>query len=379
MSYRTPKPSPYGSFKARCNAPCDLPTCTSTLRKDRSTRWHATSTQARRGNSRSPSSIAREPPGSRTASDSRPVPTRRERRPGEAQLPAEFGTSHDRLLGGGGESEVFALDDQRVLRIYRRPHADTDNTVAQLHAVYAGWEGVDIGIEVPRIIEVGQRSGRFFTIDRRFSGEGFSEWLRQAGTTERHIALTSFLDATERLRRLPSPMAGFARLVGQEAPKVFGSFPELMHNMLAASVQASRAQLDRDLPNAARVWDRLHGELAERSVSPALVHGDVCPPNAYVSRDPTGPVVTGIGDFSPHTVNGDPAMDIAGAVIFLELEPYPDAQADSAWLGGVAIERWGSEIGHWIDVYRRFYGFYFSNSHAFDPRLYAWCLRQLQS
>jgi putative membrane protein len=299
--------------------------------------------------------------------------------PEEAQLLAEFGTSRDRLLGSGGESEVFAIDDQRVLRIYRRPHADTDQTVAQLRAVYASWEGVDIGLEVPKIIEVGRRGQRFFTIDRRFSGEGFSEWLRRAEAAERREALTSFLDAAEKLRRLPSPVAGFARLVGQEAPSEFGSFAELMHNMLAGPVEAGRAQLNHDLPQVAQVWDRLHRDLAERSVTPALVQGDICPPNAYVSRLPTGPAVTGIGDFSPHTVNGDPAMDIAGAVIFLELEPYPDAEADSAWLGSVATDRWGTDIGHWIEVYRRFYGFYFSNSSAFDPRLYAWCLRQLQS
>jgi putative membrane protein len=298
--------------------------------------------------------------------------------PDEAQLLAEFGTSRDRLLGGGGESEVFAIDDQRVLRIYRRPHADTDQTVGQLRALSASWDGLDIGLELPKIIDVGRRGQRFFTIDRRFSGEGFSAWLQRAETAERRAALTSFLDATERLRRLPSPEAGFARLIGLEAPKMFGSFPELVHNMLAGSVEASRAQLEHDLPQVAQVWDRLHRQLAERSVSPALVHGDVCPPNAYVSRLPDGPTVTGIGDFSPHTVNGDPVMDIAGAVIFLELEPYPDAAADSAWLGGVATERWGAEIGHWIEVYRRFYGFYFSNAYAFDPRLYAWCLQQLR-
>jgi putative membrane protein len=298
--------------------------------------------------------------------------------PEEVQLLAEFGTSRDRLLGGGGESQVFAIDDQRVLRIYRRPHADTDQTVAQLRALYASWDGVDIGLEMPKIIEVGRRGQRFFTIDRRFSGGNFSDWLQRAEEVERRAALTSLLDAAERLRRLPSPAAGFARLVGQKAPIAFGSFPELMHNMLAGPVAASRAQLDRNLPEVAKVWDRLHRELAERSVSPALVHGDVCPPNAYVSLSPSGPTVTGIGDFSPHTVNGDPAMDIAGAVIFLELEPYEDAAADSAWLGGVAAERWGAEIGYWIEVYRRFYGFYFSNSAAFDPRLYDWCLRQLQ-
>lgn len=125
------------------------------------------------------------------------------------------------------------------------------------------------------------------------------------------------------------------------------------------------------------MWNRLHGELAQRLVAPALVHGDVCPPNAYVSQGPNGPVVTGIGDFSPHTLNADPLLDVAGAVIFLELEPYADAPTDAAWLEAVAVERHGQDVSHWIDVYRRYYGFYFSNAYAVDPSLYAWCLRQL--
>jgi putative membrane protein len=70
-------------------------------------------------------------------------------------------------------------------------------------------------------------------------------------------------------------------------------------------------------------------------------------------------------------------MDLAGAVIFLELEPYADAPADAAWLQAVAVERHGRDIVGLIDVYRRYYGFYFSNSYEFDPNLYAWCLRQL--
>ena len=30
-----------------------------------------------------------------------------------------------------------------------------------------------------------------------------------------------------------------------------------------------------------------------------------------------------------------------------------------------------------MDVYRRFYGFYFADSADYDPPLYGWCLRQL--
>jgi putative membrane protein len=296
---------------------------------------------------------------------------------GEAALLADFGIGRDRLLGTGGESEVFALDDLRVLRLYRQRHEAPQQSVGQLRALYASWTGRDVGVELPMILDAGERNGRPYSIDRRFSGRPFSPWLAQAEPGERRSALLSFLDATARLGELPSPMPGFARLIGPDAPAEFATAAELARNMLLGPALSSRAQLARDLPNVADVWERLQADLNERQVSPVLVHGDVCPPNAYLSLGPDGPVVTGLGDFSPHTVHGDPMMDVTGAVAFLELEPYAAAAEDAAWLEIVAVERWGAETSHWIDVYRRFYGFYFSNALEFDPALYGWCLRQL--
>jgi putative membrane protein len=295
----------------------------------------------------------------------------------EAALLATFGTGRDQLLGAGGESEVFAIDHERVLRLYRSRHEAPRRTATQLQALYQHWSGGDIGLELPLIIEVGELNGRFFTLDRRFSGRNFSGWLQHADITQRRAALITFLDATERLQRLQSPVPGFARLIGDGAPQQFSTLVELLSNMLRGPAQASQDQLERDVPDVADVWNQLHAALAQRFVAPAVVHGDVCPPNAYLSQGPQGPVVTGIADFSPHTVHADPLMDIAGALIFLELEPYADAAADAAWLEAVAVERHGREIVRWIDVYRRFYGFYFSNAYAFDPALYAWCVRQL--
>jgi putative membrane protein len=296
---------------------------------------------------------------------------------GEAELLARFGTSRDDILGFGGESEVFALDHDRVLRIYRGRHEAPQHTAAQLRSLYESWRAVEIGIELPLITDTGEYNGRFYSVDQRFSGRNFSSWLQSADIARRRPALISFLDATECLQRLPSPVPGFSRLIGDGAPQQFGTLGELLSNMLLGPLQASRSRLERDVPAVGEVWNRLHGELAQRAVAPAVVHGDVCPPNAYISQAPNGPVVTGIGDFSPHTLNADPLMDVAGAVIFLELEPYADAPADAAWLEAVAVERHGRDIAHWIDVYRRYYGFYFSNAYAVDPTLYAWCLRQL--
>jgi putative membrane protein len=296
---------------------------------------------------------------------------------GEDALLAAFGTGRDRLLGAGGESEVFALDEERVFRLYRRRHEAPEPTISQLRALYGMWAQHDIGIEVPLILDTGFRDGRAYTIDRRFSGRPFSGWLATAERTERRDALRTFLDAASRLAQLPSPVPGFARLVGGDAPAQFGSLTDLARNMLARPTRTSREHLARDVPDVGRVWDRLMADLAERQVAPALVHGDICPPNAYVSLGPDGPVVTGIGDFSPHTVHGDPMMDVTGTVAFLELEPYADAAGDALWLEGQAVERFGPDTAHWIDVYRRFYGFYFSDAGDFDPALYGWCLRQL--
>ncbi|CAA9318209.1 MAG: hypothetical protein AVDCRST_MAG61-2137 [uncultured Friedmanniella sp.] len=304
---------------------------------------------------------------------------------GESEVLQAFGTSREQLLGAGSESEVFALDEHRVLRLYRRRHEAPQQTAAQLQALYSHWSGVDVGLEVPSTLQIGERAGRFWSVDRRFSGRSFSGWLADADPDQRRPALLSYLDAATAVSRLPSPVPGFARLVGPDAPRVYGSLPELLNAMLAGPVHRSQQWLQRDLPEVAAVWDRLQADLAERRVAPVVVHGDICPPNAYVSAGPSGPVVTGLGDFSPHTMHADPVIDLAGATAFVELEGYDGAAEDAAWLTDVAVQRYGAapvgggDLARWLAVYRRFYGFYFSDAGAFDPDLYGWCLRQLRS
>ncbi|SDT38058.1 putative membrane protein [Friedmanniella luteola] len=303
---------------------------------------------------------------------------------GEAEVLAAFGTDRDRLLGAGSESEVFALDEGRVLRLYRTRHEAPRQTATQLQALYRHWSGVDVGIEVPLTLQTGELAGRAWSVDRRFSGRNFSGWLAESGPDERRPALLSLLDATTAVARLPSPVPGWARLVGPDGPRTHASLPALLNAMLAGPVARSRPHLQADLPEVAAVWDRLQADLAARRVAPAVVHGDICPPNAFVSLGPSGPVVTGLGDFSPHTVHGDPVADLVGATAFLELEGYDGAAEDAAWLTDVVLQRYGTspvaegDLARWLGVYRRFYGFYFSDSAAFDPHLYAWCLRQLR-
>jgi hypothetical protein len=88
--------------------------------------------------------------------------------------------------------------------------------------------------------------------------------------------------------------------------------------------------------------------------------------------------VYGVGDFGYSTLVGDPRMDIAGAIVFLEVvEGY---QADDTELLLDYIQRGGSRVSaDIIDLYRLRYSLYFSHCKHDDPKTYAWCVQNLHS
>lgn len=313
----------------------------------------------------------------------------RERRPVTADDPTavsrgqqavleRFGLSERDRIGAGGESEVYALGTDRVLRIYRGGHGAPAALIGQLRPLYASWAAQRTGLQIPQILDTGEIGGRWFSVDRRMSGLSLSSWLATADVGPRRQALLGYLDAASRMQLLPSPVAGHARLLGEDAPSQFPTLVALLTDQLLRVLPQSQQRLEQDVPGVAAVWDELQEWLTGRHGEPRLVHGDFCPPNTYVSVQPDGqPVITGVGDFSPHTLNADPTIDIAGAIMFCELESYAGAVEDAQWLAAQAYERFGPDLDQALAMYRRYFGFYFSNAHEFDPVLYGWCLQQL--
>ncbi|MGI8457639.1 MAG: PH domain-containing protein [Propionibacteriaceae bacterium] len=310
---------------------------------------------------------------------------------GDDAVLAAFGLRGVPPLGGGGEAVVYPLDEHRVLRVYKAGHESigpgrpestgqetTPDIRTQLKYYYDAWAQWPIGVELPQILQIGDLplpdgSLRSWTIDRRMSGRGLTEWLMSVGPGPRRDTLTTYLDTALSLSQLPLPGPGFHRLLG-DAPGSFESLPALLDDQLWGGWQRVGDRLRADLPGAEDVLHRLRSEIAERRCEPRLVHGDYFPGNVFGSRTPDGRVVvSGVGDFSPHTLAADPMIDVAGAVVLMQ-QSYPEALADSHWLAGLAVERLGSDTAHWIDVYRRFYAIYFGD----DPSVYPWALAQLR-
>ncbi len=290
---------------------------------------------------------------------------------GELAVLDRFRITPDALLGGGSESRVFALDDDRVLRL-QTPAAGPDVT-AQRRALTDLWAGVDLGYAVPQVLDAGEFAGRRYTIERRIEGEELSSYLASGpDPTARRVTLERYLTAAMDLQRLPVPVAGFAQFIGPEAPRQFGSLSDLLAAQLHRTVGPVRPKLEADLPDLTERWQQLFTDLARRQGWPALVHGDYFPGNVLVRREDDGSAtITGVVDFSPHTLAADPLMDVAGAIAFLGLDGSP---GDEEWLTDLAVSRLGDEARHWIEVYRRYYGFYFAD----DPAIYSWCVEQLR-
>ena len=132
--------------------------------------------------------------------------------------------------------------------------------------------------------------------------------------------------------------------------------------------------MEADVPELDDVLATFHtGTRVSDVVQPRLVHGDYFPGNVMV--DARG-AVTGILDFSPMTVAGDPRLNLAGALIFLEVvAPYrPD---DSTTVEEVITARHGHDVLPVIELYRTYYSLYFSATKEFDPELYRWCVNNL--
>lgn len=291
--------------------------------------------------------------------------------PDEAEILDRFGIGPEALLGSGNEARTFALPDgHTVLRISpaqpEEPEAEPSGVERRLQRLLAGFGAQQLAL--PMIVGFGVTGRQRWRVDRRIPGVDLASVLRRSpDTTHRRALLTSYLEVVLELHRLPSALIEAAKPWGRPIlGEAFATLSDLMNHLLD-SASAWSLLGDRVPDLGARVAD-LRDRFAHRRVAPALVHADYCPGNVYTD----GSRVIGVGDWSVHALHADPVLDVAGAVAFVELEPYPEAVADAAWLAGLAAERLGADA-EWIEAYRRYHGLYYS----MDDEILPWCAAQL--
>jgi aminoglycoside phosphotransferase (APT) family kinase protein len=249
-------------------------------------------------------------------------------------------------IGEGGEAEVFALDDTRVLRRWRKDHSSIAARIPFTREVAAGAGHLDFA--VPEILDHHMDDeGRPCFVERRLPGRSMTEALAEVTGAQRESLLTSYLDTAVALRSIAFDRPWFGEIL-PDAPLRSGRWVDYLgaalERQMAAADPAAYPEVDLGSVSAS-----LRDELADvPEPTPSLLHFDYFPGNVLCDDSQ----ITAVIDWSVLSIVGDPDLDVALAIDYFAVTPTADAD-DVAFardwlrdqdLGGPTsfYERWGA-------------------------------------
>lgn len=286
-----------------------------------------------------------------------------------AQLLRAFGATSEVPLGSGRDSDVFAIQDDHVLRLYRR---STDQRhLARLADFYARLDRSGAPFAVPEIHQFGERDGVAYAIETRVSGIDLANALSRMEGEARAQAIRSYVEAAAAVRVLKHPQAQFGEVIAV-SPLRRETWPEFAVARAAHSLDEHRHLLVGLIERPDRAISTLAAKLASRAPAlPSLVHGDYHLENVMVSADGR---VCGVIDFGGLTLIGDADLDLAGAV--LNLTGMAGVTAEDK---AVALERAGGRglTRQALDLYRLYYAFRLLGAPRDNDGLFRWCVRTI--
>lgn len=284
-----------------------------------------------------------------------------------------FGVAPADRIGHGGDATVYALSGDRVLRVLHSPASP----IARIAAFYDELAGQDPGFALPRVLEHGEIDGTAYSIDRLMPGRPLIDMLPELTGDLRRRALDAYLDGAGAIGTLRIERSLYGEVLA-DPPLQCSTWTAFLLDRAAAALAKSSGRLAADIADFDEVVTAVRGLLASlaQQIERRLVHGDYFPGNVMMGDDLA---VSGVLDFGTLTVMGDTAMDVASAIIFIEVVPAGGPK-DAAYLTALAVRTRGTIFVELLRAYRAYYALRLAPyAEADDPRLYAWCVRTLEA
>jgi aminoglycoside phosphotransferase (APT) family kinase protein len=289
-----------------------------------------------------------------------------------ASVPVRLRRDVVRRIGHGGEAVVYELTGGRALRVYHREPHGADRMAAFYHQIRKG----NPSFAVPEILETGWDGGRFFSVDRLIAGRALHELLPTLEGDERWRALASYADAAFEIAGLPYADSGFGELMRDDDSITGETWSEYLIARMERCLREAAGWLPEDVPGLDLIVEALTASILAMPPAPrVLVHGDYFPGNVLMSGELA---VSGVIDFGPLTVMGDAMIDLASAVMFLEVVRPGYTLADTEYVRERIVGRVGPRFRDALTTYRGWYAVRFSPYRDDDPNLYAWCVESLR-
>ena len=269
-----------------------------------------------------------------------------------------LGIGAEQCLGRGGEAIVYAMDGERVARVYH-PGTDPANVYARAALLdeLAG-NAYRVPFAIPAVLETVTYADRIVTIERRLPGRPVNELLAEATGETRAALIRSHLDAAARIGdlRVERPWAG--ELVGKHA----------IHTATFADYLAQRAEVS--LSAARDLFGHVDARaLADDWPEPAdftLVHLDAFTGNMLGEGD----TITAVLDFGVVAICGDRRLDPLTAAAYLNPWITPTATDEDRAVAAAWVAEQG--LAHLYEPARRWIAAFWSFARD-DAALFEWC------
>ncbi len=239
---------------------------------------------------------------------------------GQGDVPADevlrtvlrrFGIGPSDLLGHGGEARVYALDDERVLRILHG--SQTCAHVLERQALVDELRRVEAPFALPEVLECGSIGSRTYAIERRLPGAAISDQLPRLDRRRRNDLVENHLEAAMALGDLRLEERPWFGDLLAATPVRADSWRSYLEAKAADGLERAPgfeavdpAELARDLP---------------ATTDGSFVHLDAFAGN-MLSVDTT---VTAVIDIGASSVRGDRRLDPLSAAVYLCAPPITPA------------------------------------------------------
>ncbi|WP_088072411.1 aminoglycoside phosphotransferase family protein [Gottfriedia luciferensis] len=279
------------------------------------------------------------------------------------------------FLGKGQEAEVYSLDHERVIKLYKSTAYPKLKILKQF---YESMNPSNVKVELPKIHEIIKEKDAILTIEKRIEGRNIQKDLSYYDDKQLDSFFEDYLSTILSIKtiKLNKRFNGIKLLSDYEISSE-DWYGFLKQSLLRKNIEVEDF-LQKDVFHYEQKLKRLLDDLSiEYTGIYSLIHGDFYPSNLLVNKSGK---ISGVIDFGLMTLYGDPLFDVALSWILFDL--YDE-------LGEVKLERYlnkivnklGDEAKRTIHLYVLFYSIYSANFFSPDcsDGHYQWSVRNLNN
>lgn len=291
----------------------------------------------------------------------------------------KYNVTKSDFLGSGMEAEVYAYDNNKVLKLYN-DMSDT-NKQYTLKIFYSNLNSSSLSYELPFIFDTFVENDILVTIEKRIEGSNLQSVFSDMNYNEQNKMMETYLNANIELKSVKTKynLEGFTLFNDNQVSLLkINNWFDLLKEIIFRKQKELEPYFKKDVVNYDAKVNRLVESLSlgyEGEYS--LIHGDFYPGNLMVNKSG---MVTGLIDFGLMTMYGDNLFDIAIGWVCFDMYNEFNANIYERYLN-IIISTLGEDVRKRLYFYVLIYSFISANfySHNCKDGHYQWCVKNLNN